>query len=501
MNEPHKVAITSALMVWLAVIGLLATLPSAASAQEQIPNKATVQGGSSGPLRAGDNYTFTVVLDPPPQRYEEGWIEAQFECEPSRAADVLLSPMQDPLCKAGASIKPRNGETTYDLTLPISEPMTPGKWKLVNLSLSQATTHVIPFTGVATFDIAPLHPIKLVDIRPPATVEGGQRFVVEVTVDGYPKDAYKDCGVFLGIQLNPAPHEQPLDQQITSDRNSYEFSSRYLPDIPAGPITGEVTYSGKVVEGGNFMLGCRYPRLEGNRKFEFAITSAKDLVTPTSATVKLNRDQIHLFRIEAGQLRDKAQRLTPSNVIDVLHEVMAKLDAAEKRYLALGPQPSSEQAVKIKAFFNDIRLNYRMPVMSPGENSGQGKTTMLERVSTVNRGSFPLSADPLAEVRESVEHNADAYDAAASSGDITFTLHVFSHPQGAAISYKLRGDDYTGVSQKTDWHIDGLPLGVYCIRLQMDDYKDNEVPFDATRTKDMNLDVVLEHKGVQRCRQ
>lgn len=500
MDETHKAAIATALIVWIAIVGLLVTFSPAATAQEQIPNKAVVQGGSSGPLRAGENYTFEIVLDPPPQRYEEGWIEAKFECEPSPVADVFVSSM-DQLCKVSATAKPRNGQTTYDLTLQINELMTPGKWKLVSLSLSQATTHVIPFTGVASFDIPPLHPIKLVDIQRPATTEAGQRLVVKVTVDGYPKDAYKECGVFLGIQLKPPPHEQPADQQIIPNRKSYEFSFRYYPDTPPGPITGQVTDSGRVVEGGPLTSSCRRPALEGNRQFEFAVTSAKDLVTPTSATVKLNRDQIHLFRIEAGQLRDKAKQLTPTNVTDVLHEAMAKLDAAEKEYLALGPQPSSEQAVKIKAFFNDIRLNYRRPVIVPAENSGQGKTAILERVSIVNRSPFPRSADPLADVRESVEHNADAYDAAASSGDITFTLYVFSHPQGAAISYKLRGDDYTSVGPLTDWHIDGLPLGVYCIRLQMSDYKDNELPFDATRTKNMNLDVVLEQKGVQRCHQ
>lgn len=487
-------------MVWLVVIGLLATFPSAATAQEQIPNKAVVQGGSSGPLRAGENYTFTVVLDPPPQRYEEGWIEAHFECEPSRVADVFVSQM-DQLCKVSATTKPRNGKATYDLTLQINELMTPGKWKLVSLSLSQATTHVIPLTGVATFDIAPLHPIRLIDIQPPATVEAGQRFVVKVTVDVYPKDAYKECGVFLGIQLNPPPHEQPPEQQITPNRGSYEFPFRYFSDTPAGPIMGQVTDSGRVVEGGPLTSSCRRPAVEGNRQFGFAITSAKDLVTPTSATVKLNPAQIHLFHVEADELRDRAKQLTSNNATDVLHEAMTKLDAAEEKYLALGPHQSSEQAVKIKAFFNDIRRNYRSVLTPLAENSQPRKAEMLERVSTVNRSSFPRSADPLAEVRESIEHNADAYDAAASSGDITFTLYVFSHPQGAAISYKLRGDDYTGVSQKTDSHIDGLPLGVYCVRLQMDDYKDNEVPFDATRTRNMNLDVVLEQKGVQGCHQ
>jgi hypothetical protein len=256
--------------------GLQATTVQQPEKPVVIPTTAIVSADIFPPLRAKHNFTFQVTFDPPPRLYGEGSIEAWFECEPSSSRDVFVSVTGDEPCKVPATpIKPRDGIAAYDMTLPISEKMEPGKWRLTQIDITQDKPHIIPFSGVAAFAIEPLHPIKLVDIQRPKSVEAGQLFTVRITVDGYPNEAYDDCGAFLGIQLNPAPHEQSSEEQMEPTKRSYEFSSRYYPDTPGGQVQGEVLYRVGVVGSGDKMGGCRAPNLEGDRKFELDVTPAQ----------------------------------------------------------------------------------------------------------------------------------------------------------------------------------------------------------------------------------
>lgn len=92
----------------------------------------------------------------------------------------------------------------------------------------------------------------------------------------------------------------------------------------------------------------------------------------------------------------------------------------------------------------------------------------------------------------SIVHNAEVYDFAASTASLTFSLMVTSSPQGATISYKQRGDDhYAFADHVTDWKIENLTIGNYLIRAQLKGYEDNEVPFNAGKSSIPSVSIPL----------
>lgn len=186
--------------LWVAVLIISVILPCVAAAQEAIPTTTSVGATVVPPLRAGDSFTFQLTLNEPPRRYNEGTIEAWFECEPV-SLDLFTGPGEE-WCRRPAFAKPVDGQTTYDVNLPISEPMKPGKWRLVSLDLVQAGPHPIAVSGGVTFEVTHLHPMTVADVQPPKSAEAGKQFVIKVILAADSGDTYKDCANFSALPWN-----------------------------------------------------------------------------------------------------------------------------------------------------------------------------------------------------------------------------------------------------------------------------------------------------------
>jgi hypothetical protein len=172
------------------------------------------------------------------------------------------------------------------------------------------------------------------------------------------------------------------------------------------------------------------------------------------------------------------------------------VDQTEKNYKQQGGEPSSELAKDIKIFFQDIRNDYADALKEPVKQSAQnirGEAPFELVRASLWEPNPPL--DPVSEaVLGSILHNAAAYEVVASTRDVKFNLDVYSDPQGASISWKLRGDQYTPADHITDWRIENLPIAVYYILLQKRGYADKETRFDASSNTGSSIHVRLERK-------
>jgi hypothetical protein len=495
--------------LWVAVVGLFAVLPSVVAAQQVTPTKAVVEAAEPQTLRAKNNFTFRITVDPAPQRYNEGWIEAWFECEPSSSGDLFASDMGDQFCKVPARpVKPHDGLATYDMILPITEKMVPGKWKLTQIDITQDKPHIIPFSGVAAFNIAPLHPIKLIDIQHPRSVEAGQSFTIKITVGDYPKDAYEDCAVWLGIRLTPAPHKQATDEEIKPDQRSYEFSSRFYPDTPGGRVEGEVTYTGGVVGSGDRLFGCRYPRPDGDRKFEFDLLPSKGLVTPTSAEVTVTRPQGDLLKIAAAKIQVQLKELKAalaSNSETVngpvaavarknIDQALAALDDTQSSFHKLAVTP--KQTVREQVFFDDIRTAYKDSLAKLGKNSrlsGPDPSLGPDHLIATS-GHLRPHADLAALIKDVLspfEQNELAYVTVANAEKLVFDLVVKSYPQDAEVCYFRKGHSCCLNPDNTNTTIPSLTYAIWYVQFQMKGFAMKEVKHDPFRESNHVIEVIF----------
>jgi hypothetical protein len=495
--------------LWIATVGFLGVLCVTTAAQEAGPTKVTVEQGQSQCFVPGCSLTFVVHFDRAPQHYDGGTVGARFEKVTDTSSSELYNYVEPLGSMAGAGAALINGQRDYILTLPISEWMAPGKWRMVSIGLGETVGKTFPVPESVSFEIPSLRPFR-VHFQAPKSVVAGQRFVFKITLDEYPNDLYKECALGLSVQLKSDALNHwgtpPPDAVILKPGQlSYEIPYSFKSDYPGSAWQAELQHGAGPADP-SVHFGCRYPRMEGDTHASFVVEPNKDLVTPTSVEVTVNPTQAKLLHVEASHLKNKAELLrqqlgsadtaTKQFLLQAsVHEAKNDVDKTEKIYKEQGSKQSSELAKDISIFFGDIRKDYtdalterKQPVQ---DIRGVRQSEFVS--ASLREPNPPL--DPVSEaVIGSVLHNAAAYEVVASTRDIRFNLDVYSDPQGATISWKLRGDQYKPVDHDTDWRIENLPIAVYYIRLQKNGYADKETRFDAISNSGSSIHVHLERK-------
>ncbi len=263
-------------------------------------------------------------------------------------------------------------------------------------------------------------------------------------------------------RASPGPYFVSVDEvELKPDRQSYEMSGSFAPDLPSGAWQGEVNISSNPRQPKNVANSerriqnnpgqiCRTPPLEGNTQFLFVVEPPGNLVTPTSVAVTVNPSQIQLLLGEADRLKAKVQHIEeqlaskdPAADQTLLRtsvqDAIADVDRTEDAYKQKGVDQDSARAVNL--FFDDIRLNYGDALIVLANEAAHARQfgARLEFVNAIPGGPSPRLAPASKAVLASILHNAKAYDVVASTKAVTFNLDVFSEPKGAAISYRQRG--------------------------------------------------------------
>lgn len=507
------------LKLWFAAVGISGVLFHPVTAQESgpllvTPNAASVSAGEFQRLVAGQWFDFQLQFNLAPDGYGGGTINYRFQ-RVAPAPPIGFSWPSD-LNKADApgQIELHDGQAIYTLTLPITESMVPGTWKLVDITLGRKIQKQVPIQGDIRFEIPQIPPVTL-HVQAPASVRAGQRLSFKVTLAEYPKGLAQGCVPMLrGYLHQESPSGQPNqgessvpvnDVELKPDQLSYELSGLFEPDLPTGPWQGEAFVSAFKTLPSIGRRHCRSPQNEGDIRFAFTVEPSKGLVTPTSVAVTVNPSQIQLLLAEANRLKAKAehlrQQLNSENLAvnqvllrNSVQEAITDLERTEEAYKQRGVDQSSARAVNM--FFDDIRLNYGEALNALTKDSARGLQTKLrlELVSRITGGSSPRLGPGAQAVLASILRNAKAYDTVASSGSMTFTVDVYSDPQGASVSYRQRNGEYRALDHETDWRIENLIRGVWFIRLQKPGYEDTERTVDAMDIEHPSINVHLVRK-------
>ncbi len=153
-------------------------------------------------------------------------------------------------------------------------------------------------------------------------------------------------------------------------------------------------------------------------------------------------------------------------------EALQSVTETEEEYRKLAKSRSSASNV----FFDDIRGNYHDSLLklSTQHNSREH----LQFVSA----DLAASPDSVATFAiGSILHNVNAYETAANTARLTFTLKLRTDPQGAKILYRRKPDDFQPFSDVTNSTIENLPIAVWFVKFQKDGYEETEeVLYDAT---------------------
>jgi hypothetical protein len=497
-----------AAMVFGGFLGLAATAQEVGPSLVT-PSTASVSAETAHQLLPGQAFDFLLHFDPPPDGYGGGKITFRFQrvippTPPGRARYQDLD-----LADVSGAAELHDGQAIYTLSLPISDEMSRGTWKLVEVSLGKDFMRPVPISEDIKFQIPEIPPVVL-HTQTPGKTRAGRRFTFKVTIDEYPRNLAEGCVPTLGGVLRPAVEPGNIragadEVELQRDRHSYELSGLIDADVPDGPWIGIVSLRAKPSDPAHRGF-CRSPQNLGDMRFYFDVEPAIGLVTPTSVAVTVNPSQIQLLLAAADRLKAKAehlnQQLNSENMAanqsllrNNVQEAVADLDKTEKSYKQEGLDQSSSRAVNI--FFDDIRINYGEALKTLANESAKAPLTRpgLEHVSAAIGGPSPRLNLPSKAVLASILHNAKAYSLVASSGLITFNLDVNSDPKGASVSYRQRGGEYHTWDRETDSTIENLPRAVYLIRLQKQGYEDQEVTFDAMESTkgDIHVQLVRKH--------
>jgi hypothetical protein len=485
-------------------VAIFSGITTAATAQETasapaIQNTVSVTASKSQQLRAGDHFSFLLEFNKALEKHT-GKLTARFEKEPGGPPARIMSPYgEEKSYSAVADIQ--DGQKIYNMSLPIDTYMSPGRWKLVDVSVGGLSPATIPVSQDISFVIPELSPM-VIHLHAPKGVEAGNSYVLTVTLDKYPTDLEENCILRLQPLVNlTSPRGAPIEFEsvkLAPDQLSYKFSHLLKPDFPRSSWKGEIRLTGAL---GDSRYPCQYPELRGDLQFAFDVEPNKEIVTPTSVVVTVNPSQIQLLVAEADRLRAKAQHLKElissnnatanqallqNNLLGALKD----LDKTESSFKQKGAETSSRD---VTIFFDDIRRTYAA-ALKIANSPSLVLQTEPRLIAAKAEPDTPLNAASEAAVA-SIERNVSAYDVVVSTKMITFTLSVYSSPDHAAIFYKRDGDDeYQPVEHDTDWKIEKIPRAFYYVRLEKKGCETQEKPFDAMKNADPSIHITLKCK-------
>jgi hypothetical protein len=472
--------------------------------QTQAPSAVSVTSGGSAKLEPGQSFNFELQFKPAPEGYSGGTISYEFD---NVAASERIVDGADSVTGIVAL---RDGQAIYPISLRITESMNKGKWQLVSVQMGKAVPKKVPITDNVSFEI-PL-PERILHVQAPEKITAGATFPIDVTLDEIPK-VPPECTVILSFSIHPtvqAPVGAGNNVPVQSEQHSYRLTGKLDADVPSGIWKGLATLNvGASARAFEERLRCHFqlsPWLAKSEEFSLTVEPSPGLVTPTAVSATVNPPQIRLLLGEAEKLRAKAKHLEDQLALgnktadqdllrSSLREASEDLNKTEETFKRKGVEQSSMQAVN--AFFDDIRFDYQdalgtlgSKVAGRGEKDGQ----LLMRVSAARAGAPPSGSGASLTVLKSIRHNANAYDIVANTKALTFTLEVYSEPDGATISYRRRGGEYHSVDHDTDWRIENLVRAVWQIRLQKPGFEDSEKDFDAIDSTGTSITIKLRRK-------
>jgi hypothetical protein len=306
------------LRLWIAFVGLSGTLscPQDTGARLQTPSAASVSAGESQRLLPGQPFIFQLRFDKAPDGYGGGEINCTFQNSQFPNGKRLAPP------EVRARTDLHDGQAIYTISIPITDDLIPGIWKLTEVRLGRTVFNQVTIQGDVTFEIPRPAPV-VVHIEAPGRVRAGERFVFKVNLDEFPKDLTPGCvlkahGSLQPASPNPVNYGIAVDAlQLKPDQHVYEMSGSFAPDVPSGAWQGTVNIFAQGTPPNNFRF-CRTHPVKGNTQFSFIVDPAVGLVTPTTVAVIVNPSQIQLLLGEADRLKAKArhleEQLTSENV-------------------------------------------------------------------------------------------------------------------------------------------------------------------------------------------
>jgi hypothetical protein len=100
----------------------------------QTPSVASVEVGESLRLVAGQVFSFQLRFDRAPDGYGGGEIRYTFDNE--QASSTPRMSLSNGIGSTGGQVDLHDGQAIYTISLPITDDMIPGKWKLSALLLT-----------------------------------------------------------------------------------------------------------------------------------------------------------------------------------------------------------------------------------------------------------------------------------------------------------------------------------------------------------------------------
>lgn len=474
------------------------------------PDSAAATAGGPTKLRAGQSFDFTLQFGQAPEGYHGGEIRCEFRRE-SSSDDFPQQSYQE---SAIARSPLHDGQAIYLMSLPVGS-MRPGLWKLVAVTVGEAVQKPVPISEHVSLEVLAPEADLSIHLDAPHSVRAGQKVTVKIMVDKYPPGLDPNCTFAFSLIMfinGPTgtyfgPQFEPPSVEIKAGQSSYEMSRVLESDFPSGTwrlhVRIEATQKPQLGSPISWPP-CNIPSLGGMIVSRLIVEPDIELVTPSSVAVTVNPPQIKLLLTEAERLRTTAQdierQLSTGNadsnqalLRNSVRDAFIRVAETEATFKQQGIDRATVPAVN--TFFDDIRSSYSDALKVFVSDSTQiPKTAHLEEVlASIGNPASQLNTKSEAVIK-SILHNANAYDIAAASKELTFSLDVYSEPQGATIAYKLRGDEYHPLDHETDWHIENLPRAVYTIRLQKAGYLDKEVTYDAIDSTDNGIHVQLERQ-------
>jgi hypothetical protein len=468
--------------------------------QPQVPSRVSVTA-SAAPNSSPDKFTFQLKFYPAPNNIGEGTITCMFQVK------LALDYTAQHFTTTSTAIN--DEQSVYNFSLNLSPEMASGNWQLkaVRIEGPLIGTTDLTVQDKVEFQIPAPTPIRVHFEDLPTRLIAGQPFSIKIVVDEYPKNIRSPCVVVMGVELAaentgpPISSSAILQTELQPDQNVYELKGKLAPYARGGTWRGRFRLAAisKVAMRG---LSCDVPTLSDVAPFTVAVQGGPLPVVPTMVSVTVHPSQAKLLSGEANRINAKVAKISDQLksvkfadserlLFDGLRQALTDVDGTEKMFRQ---QATPEDSVKaIAAFFDDIRYQYSKPLELIGKTqSAAGELPHVMRAS-VNT-SQQLKAVSRA-VLGSMIHNAKAYELVSASDSLFFDLKVYSDPEGAAISYRHRGeDDYEKASEPTTVLIRNLEIGVYDIRSKRDGCLEQTVPYDAVANPDRSLHISLKCK-------
>lgn len=428
---------------------------------EVVPNGVTVSAPRGVHLQPGDVFPFQLRFSPAPDRFGDGTITYTFQTLSVRENGSAFGSQMT----IGNSSPLVDGQSVYTFSITITENMAPGKWYLSSVILGRKLPRSIPIQTDTGFEISPPTPVK-VHVQPVLAGTAGQEVSISVSLVSQlvlPKSSV--CDLHLNARIMPPQSQSNVDQfalnlhgeKIQESQRLYVLRGTIDKEAPGGEWKGSLALNldpKSPMGNGRACLFLPLPSIEGDSKFSVIVASGPQEVFPTSVAVTINPSQIDLLHGEADRLNAKAKRLKEQILAqnkggDVealrtnLLEAAKDVDKTEQSF----KQKSENQTASIGAvnvFFDGVRYEYGEALREIGEQQANSNKNVprLELVG-IRHTTLPKSgAKGYKAALNSIVHNAEVYDFAASTASLTFSLMVTSSPQGATISYKQRGDDH-----------------------------------------------------------